>query len=135
MSDPFRIRPGVSLAPDWSRTEEDWRVSPFTDLPVLELCAHCRTALRPLTSWACIDGLGKEHRPLCQDCKDRVAAHRRLFEIFRGPEPRTTCGAGQDGECWAPGCPQNDPATRVSFCPLPPTGILALREADSGRPQ
>ena len=41
---------------------------------------------------------------------------------------RSTCGASMDGECDAAGCPQRDPASREDFCPLPATGLIALRE-------
>ena len=43
---------------------------------------------------------------------------------------RKSCAAGLDGECYVDDCPQNNPKTRVSFCPLPPTGLVALREMD-----
>lgn len=51
-----------------------------------------------------------------------------------GPAKRTTCGAGMDGDCYAGGCPQNrdgEPMKSGRFCPLPPTGQIALREQDA----
>ncbi len=43
----------------------------------------------------------------------------------------TSCQAGQDGECFHPFCPQNrdkEPAKTGRFCPLPASGLTALRE-------
>lgn len=63
--------------------------------------------------------------------REQVRRDEHLLAALGGddtPEARTTCGAGLDGECYEDGCPQRDPATRTPFCPLPATGLVALRE-------
>jgi hypothetical protein len=54
---------------------------------------------------------------------------RKNKKIVRSPLKR--CQAGLDGECYDRRCPQlrdGEPNKSGRFCPLPPTGLVALRE-------